>query len=357
MDKFLIKYSRNETSTATVSVPVSVSDEDDEPKAKKKGPVEANKTKSQQRKDVQVRKFQSKWLEGRSWLKHDVERNVMICKYCEQFDKQKQSSLSQGSSTFKVETLRKHEVSEIHLSCQKAYAASLSPAGSTPIEKGFQKMDEIELERRKKQFTTAFFVAKEERPLTDFPKLLELQKANSGEDLTQHYGNNKQCKTFVHFVAESEREEFHRMVRQSSFCSVISDSSTDSSVAEEEGVYVRFLNQDYIPVTRFLSMHKLEKPDAPHTKQAIICALEKASIDWKNSSVNFTADGASVNFRCRTSVFKLLQKDLNHLISIHCSGHRLELALKDAAKQIPCINTLEELLQSLYKFYHNSANM
>ena len=33
------------------------------------------------------------------------------------------------------------------------------------------------------------------------------------------------------------------------------------------------------------------------------------------------------------------------------------MALKDAAKQIPYINTLEELLQSLYKFYHNSANM
>ena len=49
MDKFLIKYSRNETWTATVSVPVCVSEEDDdgESKAKKKkGPVEANKTKT-----------------------------------------------------------------------------------------------------------------------------------------------------------------------------------------------------------------------------------------------------------------------------------------------------------------------
>ena len=176
MDKFLIKYSRNETSTATVSVPVSVSDEDDEPKAKKKGPVEANKTKSQQRKDVQVRKFQSKWLEGRSWLKHDVERNVMICKYCEQFDKQKQSSLSQGSSTFKVETLRKHEVSEIHLSCQKAYAASLSPAGSTPIEKGLQKMDEIELERRKKTIYHRIFCSERRKTIHRLSKVVRTPK-------------------------------------------------------------------------------------------------------------------------------------------------------------------------------------
>ena len=85
------------------------------------------------------------WLVGRSWLKHNGVRNVMICKYCEQFDKMTQSSLPQGSSTFKLETLLIHEVSEIHLTCQKAHAASLMPPASTPIEKGFQKMDNIEL--------------------------------------------------------------------------------------------------------------------------------------------------------------------------------------------------------------------
>ena len=100
----------------------------------------------------------------------------------------------------------------------------------------------------------------------------------------------------------------------------------------------------------------VEKPDAPHTKQAIICALEKAGINWKNSLVNFTADGAAVHFGCRAGVLKLLQNYLNHLIGIHCNSYRLELALKDAAKQIPYINTLEEILQSLYRFYHNSAN-
>lgn len=133
-------------------------------------------------------------------------------------------------------------------------------------------------------------------------------------------------------------------------------TSTDSSVVEEEGVYLRFLNPDYIPVTRFLPMHKLEKPDAPHTKKAIVCALKNAGIAWKNSLVNFTADGASVYFGCRVGVC-LLQKDLNHLVGIHCVGHRLELALKDAAKQISYINTLEELMQSLNKFYHYSVNM
>ena len=88
---------------------------------------------------------------------------------------------------------------------------------------------------------------------------------NSGDDLTQH-ANNKQCKIFVRYIAELEREKFHKMVHQRSFCFAISDLSTDSAEVGEEGVYIRFLNQDYVLVTRFLSMCKLEKPDAPHTK-------------------------------------------------------------------------------------------
>ncbi len=159
MEKFIIRYntnSQNDTSTETVSEQANVAEGDDgEPKAKKRNPGEEN---SQTRTKPKVRKFQSKWFVGRSWLKYDPVKNVMACKYCEQFDKQKQTSLSQGSSTFKLETLRKHEVSEMHSMCQEAYVASTLPPASSPIEKGFQKMDEIELEKRKKQFTTAFFV-------------------------------------------------------------------------------------------------------------------------------------------------------------------------------------------------------
>ena len=76
MDKFVIKCNRNGTSTVIVSV--TEEDNKGETKAKKKKvPVEANKSKIH---NVQVRKFEPKWLEGRSWLKHDVERNVMMCK-------------------------------------------------------------------------------------------------------------------------------------------------------------------------------------------------------------------------------------------------------------------------------------
>ena len=53
----------------------------------------------------------------------------------------------------------------------------------------------------KKLFTTAFFVAKNEKPYTDFVKLTELQAANYGDEiLTKHYNSDKQANEFIHYI-------------------------------------------------------------------------------------------------------------------------------------------------------------
>ena len=45
----------------------------------------------------------------------------------------------------------------------------------------------------KKLFTAAFFVAKNEKPYTDFVKLTDLQAANYGDEiLTKHYNGLKE---------------------------------------------------------------------------------------------------------------------------------------------------------------------
>ena len=55
-------------------------------------------------------------------------------------------------------------------------------------------------------------------------------------------------------------------------------------------------------------------------------------------------------------VVALIREELGRpfIISIHCSGHKLELAFKDAMKKIPALAKVDSLLLSLYYFYHNS---
>ena len=55
-------------------------------------------------------------------------------------------------------------------------------------------------------------------------------------------------------------------------------------------------------------------------------------------------------------VIKLLKDDNgSHIVGIHCSAHRLELAFKAMHKSVPLLQTVETLLISLYQFYKNSA--
>jgi hypothetical protein len=54
------------------------------------------------------------------------------------------------------------------------------------IEKGFQKANEKILIKMDKPFRTAYYIAKNERPFTDFKDLLQLQKIN-GPDVGEKY--------------------------------------------------------------------------------------------------------------------------------------------------------------------------
>ncbi|KAK6178205.1 hypothetical protein SNE40_013015 [Patella caerulea] len=49
-----------------------------------------------------------------------------------------------------------------------------------------------------------------------------------------------------------------------------------------------------------------------------------------------------------------LKNDVPYVITIPCIAHRLELAMKNAAKSLPLVNSLEKLMENVYKFYHYS---
>jgi hypothetical protein len=68
--------------------------------------------------------------------------------------------------------------------------------------------------------------------------------------------------------------------------------------------------------------------------------------------VGFGADGAGVNTGCKQGIGARLTEKLT---SVHCMAHRLELAFKDVIglnnKKLDVTN----LLENIYKFYHNSS--
>ncbi len=78
--------------------------------------------------------------------------------------------------------------------------------------------------------------------------------------------------------------------------------------------------------------------------------------DWKNETVGFGSDGASVMVGNRGGVCCLFQAEIPHLIGVHCTAHRLELAAMGVIKAEPQMTKITNLVYGMFKQYYYSAN-
>ena len=112
-----------------------------------------------------------------------------------------------------------------------------SGAGSSSVISGLAKMEKNEVERMRLKFETALFIAKEELPLTKFEKVLDLEK-HHGVKVGEAYKNNKQAGVFIDCIGETIKSGLAKRLSHAKFLSVLCDGSTDSSVKEQEAIYV-----------------------------------------------------------------------------------------------------------------------
>ena len=77
----------------------------------------------------------------------------------------------------------------------------------------------------------------------------------------------------------------------------------------------------------------------------------------KENLVGFGSDGASVNLGRRSGFVKKLDEFVGgrNLYSVWCMLHRLELAIKAAIKENPKINTIDDIITILTKFYNSRS--
>ncbi|KAK6168448.1 hypothetical protein SNE40_020979 [Patella caerulea] len=231
------------------------------------------------------------------------------------------------------------------------------PATDQPIIKAIINLEKHEELLLRRLFTTAFYLAKHEKPYTDFVYLNELQNKNFGTssdkdlDVTKHYNNDKQANTFIHYIAKVERDSIIELIHNSEFISVALDGSTDCANLEEELFFVSCLDTNFEPQIKFFKIHNLKgRATALELKYCLYQIFEEANIDLKTKCVQLATDGPSV----MKKMCNLVQDDIAFLLTFHCANHRLELALKDAMKDIPFLSETHELLNGIHNFYENS---
>ena len=103
-----------------------------------------------------------------------------------------------------------NEQSELHTRAIECKRVMEKPPSERPMEKLTQLMSEMEL------FRNAFYVAKEDKPFSDFPDLLKLQRVH-GVKIGQSYCNDKQARTFISFIYEEQRHKIAVEVNDTNF--------------------------------------------------------------------------------------------------------------------------------------------
>ena len=80
---------------------------------------------------------------------------------------------------------------------------------------------------------------------------LELQEKNGVRDIGKVYFTDKKCAEFNKYIVNVIRTELDDLKNCNYFTSV-NDGSTDSSITEQEVIYVLYL-KDGVPTVRYLS--------------------------------------------------------------------------------------------------------
>ena len=155
----------------------------------KKMPSEEEKLAHRQKYETDVRKrhLMQAWTSGRPWLQYSSTKNEMTCTICIEYVKT--SKLTEfenlkhkyqflaGCSNMKISAVQNHEQSKLHLTSTSAKLASETT--DTPARKALASLNESQREDLETKFRNAHAIAKNNRPISDYIWLCELDRANN----------------------------------------------------------------------------------------------------------------------------------------------------------------------------------
>ena len=128
-------------------------------------------------------------------------------------------------------------------------------------------------------------------------------------------------------------------------------------MTENEMIYIQTCSSGSVS-TNFIYCCQVECGTASGIIDAIQRAV-KTICDWPqfiNKLVGLGSDGASVMLGKNNGVIALLQATQPTVVPVHCSGHKLELAYKDAIKNTVLAEKVITMLTGLYYLYRVPLN-
>lgn len=228
------------------------------------------------------------------------------------------------------------------------------------IQRKEETKNEGVLEITSKMMRTVYMEIKKNIPFDSHLSLVLLQEIN-GIDMGFHHREKCGATSMMELISSSMHQRLlkHMLSEQLPF-SIIVDGSSDISDNHYLSIYFQILEKN-VPVVVF---YKLVELSSDVTAQGIYTsvktALQNEDVDllnyFRTNLVGFASDGEPTMSGQNNGLIALIRKDSkNHIFSIHCMAHRLELIIKHALETNKYFEKFEQIINELFQFYNNNA--
>ena len=193
------------------------------------------------------------WLivsEDQSYTDFDASFNCRIWRQFEDWISSikgfNQTWIKEGSKRLLLNAAKEHAEGKPH---KKAICLHLQDKGLTIRERsetmhqnsGFMVRDlnvrkQKDFEPTNKKFVTAYFVVKEELPITKFTKILGLEEKHSVA-LGEAYRKNMLGSMMIDFIERWLSNEMKKELEEADYSNILIDGSIDASIVEKEAIF------------------------------------------------------------------------------------------------------------------------
>ena len=112
-----------------------------------------------------------------------------------------------------------------------------------------------------------------EKEDSDFPELLALQEKNGIKNISKAYLTNNTCSEFTDYITEVTKDSLKTNIANTNYYTCLNDGRTNSSIIEQEIVYLLFLCEG-TPTVKYFSVKLVKKGDAARIIENIETAFK-----------------------------------------------------------------------------------
>ena len=327
--------------------------------------------------------FSKDWYQIYPWIEYSVQQDAIYCQPCHFFGTCVGSNFIQHGfsnwkkATGKTEALLKHQKSLSHRSAMVAFQQL-----QLATEHNASIADQVNSQHRqivagnrhyiKTIASIILLCAKcklalrghDESPTSSDPgnflSILEVICAHD-DIVKEHYeaGSRNMKYTspdiqndLITIMGEMVKRRISREVNEAEMYSIMVDETKDVGKVEQISISVRYVKNNEV-YERFLTYVHAEALNAEALSKHILGTLRDYDISIDNC-VGQCYDGASVMSGQSKGVQTRIRTEAPKALYIHCTAHKLNLALVDTVKHIQTAGDFFALLESVYIFMSSS---